>query len=168
MASASAPAPCGPPSSPPAAPRATTNPDPGSADDLESALTEIWKSVLGIPAVSSTDDFADLGGNSLAMARIIARVRQTLGVQEGLAALVAARTVQEMAASLKGTATEDAGVGHALDQEPPAAPERPGEAAILSVDGPNTRDSPGQHTLYQPATGRPQSSPHSQVHLAVL
>ncbi|MFC1431719.1 non-ribosomal peptide synthase/polyketide synthase [Streptacidiphilus sp. N1-3] len=45
----------------------------------ERALTAIWAEVLGAEAVGTTDDFFELGGDSILAARILARVREELG-----------------------------------------------------------------------------------------
>lgn len=48
---------------------------------IESVVAEIWRDVLGTPAVSGDDNFLDVGGNSLRAGEIVWRVRDTLGVE---------------------------------------------------------------------------------------
>jgi thioesterase domain-containing protein len=47
---------------------------------LELVMTEIWGEVLGLNQVSVQDNFFELGGHSLSAARLIARLRSTLGM----------------------------------------------------------------------------------------
>jgi len=47
------------------------------SDELEKRLIRIWKELLGIEDIGLTDNFFDLGGNSLLMGRLQIRVNQT-------------------------------------------------------------------------------------------
>lgn len=47
----------------------------------ETAVAEIWKQVLGVPDVGVGDDFFELGGHSILATRVIARLRDGLGIQ---------------------------------------------------------------------------------------
>ncbi|WP_279582733.1 phosphopantetheine-binding protein [Fodinicola feengrottensis] len=49
--------------------------------DTERTLCDLWSQVLGVQKVGIADDFFDLGGNSLAVARLISRVRAAFGVE---------------------------------------------------------------------------------------
>ncbi len=51
---------------------------PPTTDD-ELRVAEIWRSVLGVDAVGLTDSVFDLGGDSLAIAKIVACVRDSYG-----------------------------------------------------------------------------------------
>ena len=46
---------------------------------MEMILAEIWRDILGVPEVRGSDNFFDLGGNSLAAIRVIARAHQMFG-----------------------------------------------------------------------------------------
>lgn len=46
----------------------------------EIALAEIWEDILHVSEISASDNFFDLGGQSLQAARMIARARDTLGL----------------------------------------------------------------------------------------
>ncbi len=48
---------------------------------VEQALAEIWQDVLGVEAVSTGDDFFDLGGHSLAVVKIVSRVNALLDIE---------------------------------------------------------------------------------------
>jgi amino acid adenylation domain-containing protein len=54
---------------------------------LEVALVDIWERVLDQRPIGIRDDFFALGGHSLLMVRLVARVRQALGVEVPLPAL---------------------------------------------------------------------------------
>lgn len=56
-------------------------------DPLEAKLMKIWQEVLNIPSVRATDDFFDLGGNSLLAVRLMARIEQEFGYKLPLATL---------------------------------------------------------------------------------
>lgn len=49
--------------------------------DVEQKLARIIMEVLDIDAVGCTDDFFDLGGNSIAMMLVISRVRETFSLE---------------------------------------------------------------------------------------
>ena len=65
--------------------------EPRSAE--ERALAAIWADVLGVHEVGVTDDFFDLGGESILAARVLARVRDELGVRLTVRDVFTARTV---------------------------------------------------------------------------
>jgi acyl carrier protein len=47
----------------------------------EHALIQIWCSVFKVTAIAVTDNFLDLGGDSVIAARILLRVRESLHVE---------------------------------------------------------------------------------------
>ncbi|MCX5205525.1 amino acid adenylation domain-containing protein [Streptomyces sp. NBC_00237] len=65
-------------------------PDPGPAgpsagylaprSDAEALVVELWQEVLGVPRVGVLDDFLELGGDSLLVTRIAARIRAGVGL----------------------------------------------------------------------------------------
>ncbi|ORC58448.1 non-ribosomal peptide synthetase, partial [Pseudomonas floridensis] len=57
---------------------------------LESALAAIWRDVLAVEQVGRQDHFFALGGHSLLVMRVLAQVRQRLGLEVSPAALFAA------------------------------------------------------------------------------
>jgi acyl transferase domain-containing protein/thioesterase domain-containing protein len=87
--------------SPGGADRARTGAVGGSgraADNpVEEYLVEQWSELLGVPDVPVDVDFFALGGHSLLAARLVARVNKRFGAKLGLADLLAAGTVEEMA-----------------------------------------------------------------------
>ncbi len=68
------------------------------ATELEQELTSLWAELLGRSAVGVADNLFELGGHSLLVARIVARVRQELGVEVPLSFLFQQPTVGDLAA----------------------------------------------------------------------
>jgi amino acid adenylation domain-containing protein len=69
----------------------------------EQALAGIWAEVLGADPPGIADDFLELGGHSLLALRVVARVRESLGVELPLAAVLEARTVVALAERVDAT-----------------------------------------------------------------
>lgn len=76
------------------APLAAAEPPAG---DVPGQLAAIWVELLGVPAVGPQDDFFQLGGHSLLATRVLARIRDTLGVQLALRDLFEASTLDALA-----------------------------------------------------------------------
>jgi acyl carrier protein len=69
-------------------------------NQVEQTLADIWSEVLGLDAVSVTDRFLDLGGDSLKAGRIVAQVNSAFGIQVPIRTLLEAATVEDMALSV--------------------------------------------------------------------
>ncbi len=67
------------------------------ANPTEEALSAIWAKLLAIDRVGRNDNFFALGGHSLMAVQVIARVRQSLGVELSLRAMFDAPTVEGFA-----------------------------------------------------------------------
>ncbi len=67
-----------------------------STDEVEQQLVEWWQELLGMDEVNLDDDFLDLGGHSLIVARLFAKIKKSYGVDLGLSTLFEARTVRKM------------------------------------------------------------------------
>jgi acyl carrier protein len=89
---------------------------PGTESERE--LAAIWAEVLGLERVGLQDNFFDLGGHSLLLPRVQARVKERLGVDLPLLKLFEHPTVGALAAKLTNL---DAGGSGAPD---PASRER--------------------------------------------
>ncbi len=83
--------------------------------DLERVIAEVWRDILGVE-VGVTDDFFDLGGNSLVAVQLIARTRKAVGVRVPMRSLFDAPTVAELATVVEGLRD---------GPEPAAVPEDP-------------------------------------------
>ncbi|MEV6948663.1 amino acid adenylation domain-containing protein [Streptomyces sp. NPDC051172] len=77
------------------------------APGTESDLAALWAAVLKRDSVGATDEFLDLGGNSLQAARIVAKARRRFGVDIVLADLLDSGTVRALAAKIDGLAPVD-------------------------------------------------------------
>ena len=62
----------------------------------EKKLAQIWQSAVGVPRISLTDNFFDIGGHSLVSIRVIVKVKKELGVRLDQAKMVLL-TLEQMA-----------------------------------------------------------------------
>jgi amino acid adenylation domain-containing protein len=70
-------------------------------DNVELRLVKIWQSVLGIRGLSVKDNFFDLGGNSLLVARLITQIDRSFRRRLSTASVVLAPTIQQQAAIIR-------------------------------------------------------------------
>ncbi|WP_080422208.1 non-ribosomal peptide synthetase [Burkholderia ubonensis] len=85
---------------PPARPRAAA-PERAAANALEEMVCALWRRAFDGAPVAPDSDFFDLGGNSLLLTRIHARVIQVFGVEPPLGDMLASRTPADMAALIE-------------------------------------------------------------------
>ncbi len=76
----------------------------------ESKLAAIWTELLGVNPVSVTDNFLDLGGDSLLMTILLMRIEEQFQRQLSVPTLFEAPTVQQLAVILESPAESTAGV----------------------------------------------------------
>src|SRR5947209_7524110 len=67
-----------------------------SRSECEQKISEIWQQVLGIEQVSLSDNFFDLGGNSLSALQVQARLKKAFHVQLPMVALFEAPTISAL------------------------------------------------------------------------
>lgn len=84
---------------------------------LEARLIEIWESLLGKDGIRVTDNFFDLGGHSLLVAKLLLRIEQNFGKRITLAHVFQAPTVRQLAAVIAG--------GLEFTQHPAVVPIQP-------------------------------------------
>ena len=65
--------------------------------DLQHAVATIFAEVVGVEQVGATDDFFDLGGDSLRAFQVISRIRASFDVNLSIATVFAKSTVAELA-----------------------------------------------------------------------
>ena len=72
-----------------------------SRDELELQLTKIWEKVLGVKNIGVKDNFFDLGGHSLLVMQLFARIQKIFGRDLPLATLFQAPTVEQLGSILR-------------------------------------------------------------------
>lgn len=66
-------------------------------DHIEATIAKIWEELLGVSGVGPDESFFELGGTSLAAARMFALITERLGRRLPLSTLVTASTISELA-----------------------------------------------------------------------
>ncbi|MBV8202140.1 MAG: AMP-binding protein, partial [Acidobacteria bacterium] len=89
---------------------------------VEQLLAGMWSELLGRERIAVEDSFFELGGHSLLAMRLLARVRDTLGVELPLRRLFEAPTLAGMAAAVEAAGVDHAGAGAADDLGAPVTP----------------------------------------------
>ncbi|BCL17337.1 non-ribosomal peptide synthetase [Micromonospora sagamiensis] len=77
-------------------------PDVPLASDREEQIARVWREVLGVDRVGRTDNFFDLGGHSLLLLRVHARLVRELRLDLPVVTLFRYPTVEAIAAHLAG------------------------------------------------------------------
>ncbi|WP_189980206.1 non-ribosomal peptide synthetase, partial [Streptomyces capoamus] len=83
--------------------------DAPRSDSLQAAVAGIWAEELGVAEVALDDDFFDLGGHSLMVAKVIRRTRTELGAQIGARALFEAPRLADFVERVRAQAAAPAG-----------------------------------------------------------
>ncbi len=83
--------------------------------DMERALAGAWEEVLGVERVGATDNFFDLGGNSISAMRVTSRLRELLGLELPIVSLFDHPTVDALAVAAEELFMES--VEHLSDDE---------------------------------------------------
>ncbi len=73
-------------------------------DAIEIALARIWSEVLEVPEPGISDDFFQLGGHSLLVVSLLARIQEQFGRSIPLAAVLTHPTIEGLAALLRANA----------------------------------------------------------------
>ena len=76
-------------------------------DSLTGELRSLWKSALNISEVELHDNFFLLGGRSLVAAKLIAKINKKYSLKLGLATFFNCPTIAELAALIRGHASQD-------------------------------------------------------------
>ena len=70
-------------------------------DVIERQLADIWQTTLGISRISTRVNFFSLGVGSLAALRLISKMNRIYAMELGLASLISASTIQQIAALIR-------------------------------------------------------------------
>ncbi len=70
-------------------------------DEVLAAVLGVWSEVLRLPALGPEDDLFDLGGHSLTIIQITARIRDLLGVELDFDVFFATPTPRGIAAAVR-------------------------------------------------------------------
>src|SRR6185436_14447249 len=70
-------------------------------DIIEFQLNEIWEQILDIRPIRRTDNFFDLGGNSLLALRLMSRVQECFDLDLPMAALFEETTIARLAQRIR-------------------------------------------------------------------
>ncbi|RBL91045.1 non-ribosomal peptide synthase/polyketide synthase [Chitinophaga flava] len=91
-------------------------------NSLEQALVNIWQEVLGIDEIGITDDFFELGGNSLLLNRVAAALRSDLGADVPVKELFAATTITDLGKYISERKDKRVATGMMLQERPALLP----------------------------------------------
>lgn len=83
-------------------------------DDTERKLAEIWREVLGVGAVGLDDNFFDLGGTSLLLIRVHAKIQEKLSPDLPLVTLFETPKIRDLAERLRKPKGEPNGAALAV------------------------------------------------------
>ncbi|HXD30196.1 MAG TPA: amino acid adenylation domain-containing protein [Pyrinomonadaceae bacterium] len=86
------------------------------ATDLERVIANVVENVFGVESISTNDDFfSDLGGHSLLVTKVVARLRDLLGLQLPLRWIFEAPTVKSLALAIRAQPQEGADADKAAE-----------------------------------------------------
>jgi thioesterase domain-containing protein/acyl carrier protein len=70
-------------------------------DPIQSALTSMWKDVLGVPSINPNDNFFNLGGNSLLAVQLFSKIAQQFRMNLPLSLLLESSDFQSFVGAVK-------------------------------------------------------------------
>ncbi|GCF07286.1 non-ribosomal peptide synthetase [Dictyobacter arantiisoli] len=82
---------------PVALPESQKGPLVAPRNSFEELILTFWREILGYPQISIDDNFFEIGGHSLLVNQLIARLRSTFHVQISMRSIFQAATIQEQA-----------------------------------------------------------------------
>ncbi|MCP5155131.1 MAG: amino acid adenylation domain-containing protein [Ectothiorhodospiraceae bacterium] len=103
--------------------------------DLETTIAAVWCDVLGLDSVGRRDSFFDLGGHSLLVPRLQARLERALGCEIPTVALFQHPTVEALAARLAtaGGTRATTSTDQTAVRAAPTPARQPGAVAIVGM-----------------------------------
>ena len=91
-------------------------------DQIERTIAEVWQQMLGIDAIGRDDNFFDLGGHSLLVVQVHARLTAALARDLPVTDLFQCPTIAALAAHLGGSASPSDPPAPAGSSAPSATP----------------------------------------------
>ena len=73
-----------------------------ATNEVERRLVELWEHVLGTTGIGIDDDYAALGGNSLAAVSLFAEIAREFGVKLPLTTILSSPTIRKLAREITG------------------------------------------------------------------
>ncbi|MGC0361258.1 acyl-coenzyme A synthetase/AMP-(fatty) acid ligase/acyl carrier protein [Streptomyces sp. SAI-124] len=92
--------------------------------DTERKVAALWSEVLGLPSISVHDTFFDLGGNSLALAKLHSRIVAAIGRELPITALFEHPTVSTLARALDAASESGRPAGNTTEPRRPKRSDR--------------------------------------------
>ena len=80
---------------------------PGGEVSFEAVITNIWKTLLGLPQISIDDNFFEVGGTSLLATILLKRVNEAFGQNLHIATVFEHTTIRSLAGLLRGESAPD-------------------------------------------------------------
>ena len=111
--------------------------------EVEGTLASVWSELLGHELIGIDDDFFDLGGHSLLAMRLVARVRQRLGVDVPLRDVFDQPTISSLAGRIValGASKVEVDALEALLSEIERLPDDSVADLLVAEDATRTRDT---------------------------
>jgi len=97
-----------------AAPRESAYVSP--QNEIEARIAKIWQDVLKLPQVGVEDNFFDLGGHSLLIVQVLAKVRESTGKHLPMTDLFRFPTIRTLAAHLASGGDDEAALAASQDR----------------------------------------------------
>jgi amino acid adenylation domain-containing protein len=125
--------------------------------ELERAIAGVWREALKVASVGLDDSFFDLGGHSLLMAKVHARLGEALGREVSLLELFQYPTVGSLARHLAGAGVQRSvqGQGAGVQRGVAGSGSSPGDGAgsTGSAEGFEARERGGRRRVAERAAG---------------
>jgi acyl carrier protein len=83
--------------------------------EIELLLADIWRDVLTVEDIACSDNFFDLGGNSLSAIQVISRAQRLFGREIPITSIFDAGTLEDFAREIERSIAQDAAVNGELD-----------------------------------------------------
>ena len=104
------------------------------SNEIEKSLAEIWSSLLGVEKISVKDNFFELGGHSLLAIRVLASIRQEIGVELAITDIFEHPTIFELAASMQAAGSNNLLPAILIEERPEQIPLSYAQERLWFID----------------------------------